>query len=96
MEQLEGILNSLGAMGVVGTIIIGALSGLAATLIMPGDDPSGLIVTPLIGIAGSSLATYLGNYLNISTAGELSGFVAAVVGALLILLVYRILFRRTG
>jgi len=83
-------------MGVVGTIIIGVLAGIAATIIMPGDDPSGVIVTPLIGIAGASLATYLGQYLKISMAGELSGFLAAVVGAILILLVYRIIFRRTG
>lgn len=96
MEQLELFLHSVGALGVVGTIIIGALAGFAATLIMPGDDPSGLLLTPLLGIAGSSLATYLGHYLNVSITGELSGFVAAVVGAILILLVYRIIFRRTG
>lgn len=96
MEQVQSILTSLGAMGVVGTIVIGAVAGIAATLIMPGDDPSGLIVTPLLGIAGASLATYLGHYLKVSIAGELSGFVAAVVGAMLILLAYRIVFRRTG
>lgn len=96
MEQFESILNSLGALGIVGTILIGALAGLVATIIMPGNDPSGLLLTPLIGVAGSSLATYLGNYFDISIAGELSGFVAAVVGAILILLVYRIVFRRTG
>jgi uncharacterized membrane protein YeaQ/YmgE (transglycosylase-associated protein family) len=96
MEQIQSILHSLGAMGVVGTIIIGVLAGVAATLIMPGNDPSGFIITPLLGIAGSALATYLGQYLNISIAGELSGFVAAVAGALLILLAYRIVFRRTG
>jgi uncharacterized membrane protein YeaQ/YmgE (transglycosylase-associated protein family) len=96
MEHAQSILQSLGAMGVVGTIIIGVLAGIAATLLMPGDDPSGFIVTPLLGIAGSALATWLGQYLNISIAGELSGFIAAVVGALLILLAYRIIFRRTG
>lgn len=96
MEQVQSILHALGAMGVVGTIIIGVLAGIAATLIMPGDDPSGFIVTPLLGIAGSSLATWLGHYFHLSIAGELSGFVAAVVGAILILLAYRIVFRRTG
>ncbi len=96
MEQVQSILESLGAMGIVGTIVIGAVAGIAATLIMPGDDPSGLIVTPLLGIAGSSLATYLGHYFKLSSAGEFSGFVAAVVGAMLILLVYRIVFRKTG
>jgi len=80
----------------VGTVIIGVLAGIAATIIMPGNDPSGIIVTPLIGIAGAVLATYLGQYFKISIAGELSGFIAAVVGSLLILLAYRIIFRRTG
>jgi uncharacterized membrane protein YeaQ/YmgE (transglycosylase-associated protein family) len=96
MEQAQSILESLGAMGVIGTVVIGVLAGFAATVLMPGDDPSGLIITPLLGIAGSSLATYLGQVLDISTAGEVSGFVAAVVGALLILLAYRIVFRKTG
>ncbi len=96
IEQFQTVLQSLGAMGIVGTIIIGALAGIVATLIMPGDDPSGLIVTPLIGIAGSSVATYLGHYFNVTIAGTLPGFVAAVIGAILLLLVYRILFRRTG
>jgi uncharacterized membrane protein YeaQ/YmgE (transglycosylase-associated protein family) len=96
MEQIQSILHALGAMGIVGTLIIGVLAGIAATLIMPGDDPSGLIVTPLLGIAGSSLATWLGHYFHVSIAGSLSGFVAAVAGAILILLAYRIVFRRTG
>jgi uncharacterized membrane protein YeaQ/YmgE (transglycosylase-associated protein family) len=96
MEQVQSILQHLGGMGTVGTVIIGILAGMAATIIMPGDDPSGIIVTPLIGIAGASLATYLGQYLKISTAGQLSGFIAAVFGSILILLVYRMIFRRAG
>lgn len=96
MEQIQSIFQVLGGMGVVGTVIIGALAGIAATVIMPGDDPSGIIVTPLIGIVGAFLATYLGQYLNVSIKGQLSGFIAAVVGAILILLAYRIIFRRTG
>jgi uncharacterized membrane protein YeaQ/YmgE (transglycosylase-associated protein family) len=96
VEQAQAILEALGGMGVLGTVVIGVLAGFAATLIMPGNDPSGLIVTPLLGIAGSSLATYLGDLLDISTAGETSGFVAAVVGAMLILLAYRVMFRRSG
>jgi len=96
MDQVNSILQLLGGMGVVGTVIIGILAGIAATIIMPGDDPSGIIITPLIGIAGASLATYLGQYLKISITGELSGFIAAVVGSLLILVAYRIIFRRSG
>ncbi len=96
MEQFQDILQSLGTMGVIGTVVIGVVAGIVATIIMPGDDPSGLIVTPLLGIAGSSLATYLGDLLGVSTAGEMSGFVAAVVGAMLILLAYRVVFRKAG
>ncbi|MFZ5876590.1 MAG: GlsB/YeaQ/YmgE family stress response membrane protein [Nitrospirota bacterium] len=96
MEQFQSILESLGAMGVIGTLVIGVLAGFAATILMPGNDPSGLIITPLLGIAGSSLGTYLGDLLDVSTAGEVSGFVAAVGGAMLILVAYRIVFRKTG
>ena len=96
LDQFQSVLHALGGLGVAGTIVIGILAGIAATLIMPGDDPSGFIVTPLLGIAGSALATWLGHYFHISTAGEWSGFVAAVVGSLLILLAYRLVFRRTG
>ncbi len=94
--SFKTILESLGAMGVLGTIVIGLLAGVAAKLIMPGDDPGGVVLTLVLGLAGSSLGTYLGDLLDVSTAGEVSGFVAAVVGAVLILLAYRIVFRKTG
>jgi len=96
LQQFQSILQTLGGMGVAGTIIIGILAGIAATFIMPGDDPSGFIVTPLVGIAGASLATWLGQQLHITIAGGVSGFIAAVVGAILILLAYRLVFRRKG
>jgi uncharacterized membrane protein YeaQ/YmgE (transglycosylase-associated protein family) len=96
LDQIQSLLRALGSLGVAGTIVIGVLAGIAATLLMPGDDPSGFIVTPLVGIAGSVLATWLGQYVHLTVAGEWSGFVAAVVGAMLILLAYRIIFRRRG
>jgi uncharacterized membrane protein YeaQ/YmgE (transglycosylase-associated protein family) len=96
LEQSQSLLRALGGMGVAGTLVIGVLAGIAATLLMPGDDPSGFIVTPLVGIAGSELATWLGQMLDITVAGEWSGFTAAVIGAMLILLAYRIVFRRRG
>jgi len=96
LDQMRSVLHALGGMGVAGTIVIGVLAGIAATLLMPGDDPSGLIVTPLIGIAGSLLATWLGQYVHLTVAGEWSGFVAAVVGSMLILLAYRLVFRKRG
>jgi uncharacterized membrane protein YeaQ/YmgE (transglycosylase-associated protein family) len=96
LEQMQSLLHALGGMGVAGTLIIGVLAGIAATLLMPGDDPSGFIVTPLVGITGSVLATWLGQMLDITVAGKWSGFAAAVIGAMLILLAYRIVFRRRG
>jgi len=92
VTSFRGMLESLGAMGMVGTIVIGLLAGLVAKIILPGKDPGGLIVALVVGIAGSSLGTYLGGLLDVSSAGEVSGFVAAVVGAMLILLVYRVVF----
>ena len=95
-KQITSFLESLGGMGIAGTIIIGFLAGAAAKLIMPGKDPGGLIITTLLGVGGASLGTYLGQRFDVSIPGEASGFVTAVIGAFLILLVYRVLFRRTG
>lgn len=96
LSSVQKVLESMGTMGIVGTILIGLLAGALAKIIMPGKDPGGLILTALLGIGGSSLATFLGHYLGITIAGELSGFIAAVAGSLLILLAYRIVFRHQG
>jgi uncharacterized membrane protein YeaQ/YmgE (transglycosylase-associated protein family) len=96
VSWIQHVLESMGAMGIVGTILIGLLAGVVAKIIMPGKDPGGLILTTLLGIAGSWLATFLGHYFDITIAGELSGFIAAVAGAFLLLLAYRIVFRRQG
>lgn len=96
LDSFVAFLEKLGAMGVVGTVLIGLLAGIVAKIIMPGKDPGGIILTALLGIGGSALATWLGEQLGYTIAGELSGFVAAVAGAFLILLAYRVLFRRSG
>ena len=96
VKQAASFLEALGAMGIVGTMIIGFLAGAVAKLIMPGKDPGGLILTTLFGIAGASLATYLGQRFGVSIPGEASGFISAVIGAFLILLIYRVVFRKTG
>ena len=95
-KQVTSFLDSLGGMGVVGTIIIGFLAGAAAKLIMPGKDPGGLIITTLLGVGGASLGTYIGKQLGVSIPGEASGFITAVAGAFLFLLIYRVVFRKTG
>ena len=80
-------------MTLIWAIIIGAIVGLIARFLVPGRDPHGFIVTPLIGIGGSILATYLGQYLHIYAEGEHTGFIGSIVGAVIILLVYRVIRR---
>lgn len=81
-------------MEIIGTIIIGLIAGVVAKLLMPGKDPGGCIITILLGIAGAFVATYLGKFLGIYEPGETAGFIGAVIGAVLILWVYRFLVKR--
>ncbi|MGD9871341.1 MAG: GlsB/YeaQ/YmgE family stress response membrane protein [Thauera sp.] len=74
-------------MGIIYTILIGLIVGLVARLLHPGKDGLGLIMTSLVGIAGSLVATYGGQALGIYHAGEGAGFIGAVVGAFVILFV---------
>ncbi|WP_068637063.1 GlsB/YeaQ/YmgE family stress response membrane protein [Thauera butanivorans] len=74
-------------MGIIATIFIGLIVGLVARLLHPGKDGLGLIMTALLGIAGSLVATYGGQALGIYQAGQGAGFIGAVVGAILILFV---------
>ncbi len=75
-------------------IVLGGIAGALAKLLMPGRDPGGCIITILLGIAGAFLGTWLGQLLHFYGPGERAGFVGAVVGAFLILLVYRLIVRR--
>lgn len=76
-------------MGIIATLIIGLLVGVIAKLLMPGRDPGGFIVTTLLGIAGAFVATYLGQSVGIYRVGEGAGFIGAVVGAMILLGLYR-------
>lgn len=74
--------------------IVGLLVGLVAKLLTPGKDPGGFIITGLIGIAGSLLATWVGqNVLHMYAAGESAGFIASVVGAVVLLLLYHLVIK---
>ena len=83
-------------MGIIWTIIIGLLAGIVAKFLMPGRDPGGVIVTILLGIAGAFVATYLGQAIGWYTAGEAAGFVGAVLGAIILLVVYRLMKGRAA
>lgn len=78
---------------IAGTIVIGFLAGLVAKFIMPGRDPGGIVVTTLLGIGGALLARWAGQLVGFYTAGDLAAFVAAVVGAIVILILYRMVQR---
>jgi uncharacterized membrane protein YeaQ/YmgE (transglycosylase-associated protein family) len=76
-------------MGVIWTIIIGFLAGVIAKFVMPGDnEPSGFILTTILGIVGAFVATYLGQSLGWYRVGEGAGLVGATVGAVIVLLIY--------
>ena len=84
----------LGTYSFLGWILVGAIAGLLAKAIMPGRDPGGCIVTILLGMGGALVAGFIGNALGWYTQGQAGGFIAATLGAILILFVYRLLMRR--
>jgi uncharacterized membrane protein YeaQ/YmgE (transglycosylase-associated protein family) len=71
------------------TLIIGLIIGAVAKLLMPGKDPGGFIITILLGIAGAFIATFLGRALGLYQEGSGAGFIASVLGAMLLLFLYR-------
>ena len=76
-------------MGFIWTIIIGFVTGVIAKFIMPGgNEPSGFIMTAILGIVGAFVATFLGQALGWYGAGEGAGLIGAVVGAIVVLAVY--------
>jgi uncharacterized membrane protein YeaQ/YmgE (transglycosylase-associated protein family) len=83
-------------MGILWTIIIGFIAGVIAKFIMPGDnEPSGFILTTILGIVGAFVATYLGQALGWYRPGEGAGLIGAIVGAIIVLLIYGMVAGRT-
>jgi uncharacterized membrane protein YeaQ/YmgE (transglycosylase-associated protein family) len=80
--------------GIIGTLIIGLLVGAVAKLLVPGKDPGGCIITILLGVAGSFVAFYLGRALGWYHEGDPVGFIASVIGAIILLLIYRMIAGR--
>jgi uncharacterized membrane protein YeaQ/YmgE (transglycosylase-associated protein family) len=75
----------------LGVIFIGLLVGIVAKLLMPGRDPGGFIVTILLGIGGAVVASFLGHAMGFYQPDQAPGFIAAVLGAILILFGYRMI-----
>jgi uncharacterized membrane protein YeaQ/YmgE (transglycosylase-associated protein family) len=81
--------------GVLGWILFGLIAGIIAKLLMPGRDPGGVIITMLLGIAGALLGGFLGRAMGLYGPNESAGIFMSILGAVLLLAVYRVMTRRT-
>ena len=81
-------------MSILWMLVVGLIVGAIAKLLMPGRDPGGMIVTMLLGVAGALVAGFLGRSLGWYTEGQPAGILASIVGAILILAIYRLIARR--
>ena len=82
-------------MSIIATIFIGLIVGLVARFLKPGNDPLGWIMTIILGIAGSFLAGYAGSAMGWYQPGQTAGFIASVVGAIILLVIYSLVTRRS-
>lgn len=81
-------------MGIIGWILFGLIVGAIAKFVMPGKDPGGIIVTILIGIAGALLAGFIGKTLGWYGDEDAAGYIASILGAIILLALYRVVARR--
>jgi uncharacterized membrane protein YeaQ/YmgE (transglycosylase-associated protein family) len=81
--------------GILGWILFGLVVGVIAKLIMPGRDPGGFIVTMLLGIVGAVLGGFVGRSLGFYGPQQAAGWLMSIVGAILVLMIYRVLTRRS-
>jgi uncharacterized membrane protein YeaQ/YmgE (transglycosylase-associated protein family) len=82
-------------LSVFGTIVVGLIVGLIARALKPGDDSMGWIMTIIIGIAGSLIAGYVGRALGWYQPGQAAGWIASIIGAIILLVIYHLVRRRT-
>ena len=81
-------------MGILGWILFGLIIGALAKLVMPGRDPGGIIVTMLLGIAGAVMGGFVGRALGFYSEGEPAGWIMSFIGAVVLLLIYRMMIGR--
>ncbi|MDR6890931.1 MULTISPECIES: GlsB/YeaQ/YmgE family stress response membrane protein [Variovorax] len=81
-------------MGIIWTILIGFIAGLVARALLPGKQAMGFILTAVLGIVGSLIATYVGQAMGWYTAGAGAGFIASVLGAIVVLVIYGMVVSR--
>lgn len=77
-------------MEILGMILLGLVAGAVAKLLMPGDDPGGIIATIVLGIAGSLVGGFLANSIGWGEGARFSGFIGSVIGAIALLAIYRV------
>jgi uncharacterized membrane protein YeaQ/YmgE (transglycosylase-associated protein family) len=80
-------------MSIIWAIVIGLLVGIVAKFLMPGRQGGGMIITALLGIVGAVVATFLGQAMGIYAAGQAAGFIASVIGAIVVLFLYGLITR---
>ena len=84
-------------MSILWTIVIGLIVGALAKFVMPGKDPGGIIITILLGIVGAFVGTFIGQAMGLVAAGQSAGWILSVVGAIVVLAIYRaVTGRRKG
>ncbi|ALS59306.1 MULTISPECIES: GlsB/YeaQ/YmgE family stress response membrane protein [Pandoraea] len=83
-------------MGIIGTIVVGLIVGLIARALHPGRDSMGIIMTIILGIAGALLARYVGQFLHLYTEGQSAGWIASIIGAIVLLVIYGAIKRSRG
>jgi uncharacterized membrane protein YeaQ/YmgE (transglycosylase-associated protein family) len=83
-------------MGIIGTIVVGFVVGLLARALKPGNDKLGIIMTTVLGVAGAFLARYAGQAMGWYTEGEAAGWIASIVGAIILLVIYSLVKGRSS
>ena len=83
-------------MGIISMIVVGFIVGLLARAIMPGDQKLGIIMTIILGIAGSFVAGYLGGALGFYQPGEGAGWIGSIVGAIIVLFIYGLVTKKSA
>ena len=84
-------------MGIIGTIIVGVIVGVIAKFIFPGsNEPKGFILTAILGIVGAFVATYLGQWIGWYGPGEGAGWIASIIGAIIVLAIWGFVTKRSA
>ena len=85
-----------GTHGIIMTFIIGLIVGIVAKFLMPGKDPGGFIITAILGVIGSFVATWLGKTLGWYQPGETAGWIGSIIGAIILLIIYRLFTKKSA